>query len=308
MQLHIPSPVEAGAIVIDDARDLKYLPAQLPAREIPDSVMMCSPDFFGVEYDINPHMTGNQGKINKARAREQWEILKAIIEQLVPVVECPAAPGLPDMVFMANAGLTFKRGNEKICILSNMLEERKGELEYFESFLHGQGYQTIASPVPFEGAGDALLHPEQEALWAGYGQRSVQESHEFVSRTLRVPVFSLELVDPRFYHLDTCFFPITKDKVKYFPGAFTERGRRLIEAQFPCRIEIGERDAMHFGCNGLSIRNHLIVPRIGLGLRTKLCEKGLRVWMSNMSEFMLAGGAVRCLTLDHYTKKLPQMM
>ena len=43
-------------------------------------------------------------------------------------------------------------------------------------------------------------------------------------------VVSVELVDPRFYHLDTCFCPLGPGQALHYPAAFDEYARRVLAA------------------------------------------------------------------------------
>ena len=78
-----------------------------------------------------------------------------------------------------------------------------------------------------EGAGDALFCGD--ALFAGYRTRSDVHAHQWVGQKFGVRVLPLELVNPRFYHLDTCFCPLAPGEAIYFPDAFDAYGRRVLE-------------------------------------------------------------------------------
>uniref|UniRef100_A0A0M3HHX3 Glutaredoxin domain-containing protein n=1 Tax=Ascaris lumbricoides TaxID=6252 RepID=A0A0M3HHX3_ASCLU len=76
-------------------------------------VLMVPPKHFTVEYSINPWMGG---VVDKAKAFEQWNLLKSAIEkegvEVKPkVLTLEQAQGLPDMVFVCNSGLVL---NDKV--------------------------------------------------------------------------------------------------------------------------------------------------------------------------------------------------
>ncbi len=129
------------------------------------------------------------------------------------------------MVFTANPGLVLGQ----TVVLSRFFHpERQGEEPYFQQWFEAQGYTVHQLPksLPFEGAGDALLDRSGRWLWAGYGFRSELDSHPYLAKWLDVEVLSLRLVDRRFYHLDTCFCPLTDGYLLYYPAAFDTYSNR----------------------------------------------------------------------------------
>ena len=70
---------------------------------------MCRPDWFNVEYVINPWMEGHVGRVDRAVARAQWEAFHAIVSEHAGIELVPPREGLPDMTFAANAGLVHER-------------------------------------------------------------------------------------------------------------------------------------------------------------------------------------------------------
>ena len=261
-------------------------------------VLMCPTDHFGVEYVINPWMEGQIGCVDLEVAQAQWQRLHDTLAEYAEVHRVDPGQGLPDMVFTANAGLLL--GNK--FVPSNFcVPERDGEVPLFNQWFRDHGFEIIELPkhVAFEGEGDALFHPGQPLLWAGYGCRSSIEAHPFLTDIFNVEVVSLRLVDTRFYHLDTCFYPLPDNKLVYYAPAFDERSRQEIEKRVPAenRIEIGDEDAMHFNCNTVRLGKALITSYASEGLQARLRAWGYEVRVSSVSEFLLAGGAAKCLTL-----------
>jgi lysine-ketoglutarate reductase/saccharopine dehydrogenase-like protein (TIGR00300 family) len=269
------------------------------SMKTPACLLMCPPDFYDVEYVINPWMEGNIHRASHELALDQWRGLASALEACASIELASPQRGLPDMVFTANAGLVV--GND--AIVSRFLHrERRGEEAHFKKWFSAHGFQVHELPrdLPFEGAGDALLDPERGFLWAGYGQRSELDSHPLVAQILGLEVLSLRLIAGRFYHLDTCLCPLPRGFLLYFPAAFDAVSNRLIEARVPAekRIAIGEGDALNFACNAVSVGESIILNKAGDDLKGRLAGEGFRVVETPMSEFMKAGGAAKCLTLS----------
>ncbi|OLP19587.1 TIGR00300 family protein [Leptolyngbya sp. 'hensonii'] len=260
--------------------------------------LMCAPDHYDVDYVINPWMEGNIHKSSRDQAVEQWNQLFRIMKERAIVDLVQPQPGWPDMVFTANAGLVL--GNT--VVLSRFYhKERQGEEPFFNAWFAQQGYRVHELPkdLPFEGAGDALLDREGRWLWAGYGFRSELDSHMYLAEWLDIEVLSLRLMDDRFYHLDTCFCPLTGGYLLYYPPAFDAYSNHLIEMRVPesRRIAIDEADAVNFACNAVNIERTVILNKVGAPLRQRLETVGFEVVETPLTEFLKAGGAAKCLTL-----------
>src|SRR5436305_8743675 len=213
-------------------------------------ILMCPPDFYGIEYEINPWMSRSRGS-SPERARQQWHALHQTLGGLgVQVDLLTPQPGLPDLVFTANAGLVF----EKRFFVSRFRHEvRAREEPYFEAWFHEHGFTVEHLPegTYFEGAGDALFCGP--TLVAGYRIRSDVQGHQYLGRALGRLVLPLELVDPRFYHLDTCFCPLAPGAAVYFPPAFDTYGRKVLQSRVPNLLEVREEEAVRFGCNAVVV-------------------------------------------------------
>ena len=263
------------------------------------NLLVCAPTYYGVEYEINAWMdVATQVDVKKASL--QWlRLCDRLIRSGAYLSYIKPDPALPDMVFTANAGLVI----DKTVILSNNKhEERKGESVLFKRWFLDNGYRVVELPsdIYFEGAGDALFF--NNTLFMGYGFRTSKESHKIIANALNVPYVSCELIDPRFYHLDTCFFPM-KDRIVYYQKAFSKRSiEKIMQASFEeCLlnsipldiISVCEQDAKEFVCNSVEVDNTIITP---LAQYDDLFQ-GYDVHPCEMSEFLKAGGAVKCLTL-----------
>jgi N-dimethylarginine dimethylaminohydrolase len=258
-------------------------------------LLLCAPDYYGIEYEINPWMSRARGaKTDLAKA--QWQGLHKTLTALEAKVELvPPQPKLPDMVFTANAGLTVG----KKFIPSNFRhQERVGESPHFVRWMEEHCYEILALPenLYFEGEGDALFGGDA-ALFCGYKFRSDIQSHRAVAEMLGCLVISVELVDPRFYHLDTCFCPLPDGGAVWFPAAFDEYGQRAIRAHVPELIDVEEEEAKCFSCNAVVLERDIVLPEGAPNLVKTLTAGGYRCHELPMSEFLKAGGACKCLTM-----------
>ena len=258
------------------------------------SILMCRPDHFGVEYEINPWMHV-ENDVDRALAVEQWERLhRTYLEmgQQVELVE--PVRGLPDMVFTANAGVLWKR---RVVVSRFHHPERQGEESHFARFFEEHGFEVhmLDRGVSMEGAGDFLF--VGETLFCGTGFRTDRTSHAEVGRILGVETVSVELTDPRFYHLDTCFCPLDDETVLLNPRAFTAASLDAIRSRVPRIVEAPESVAAGFACNALPVGRTVVASSAIDGVEKQLAEIGFGVRGLPMTEFMKSGGGVRCLTL-----------
>ncbi|MCD9028619.1 nitrate reductase [Luteimonas sp. BDR2-5] len=261
-------------------------------------ILMCPPTHFAVDYVINPWMHGNQGSADPERARRQWQALVDVIATRATVECIEAGPGLPDMPFTANAGLvlgtTFVPSRFRHA-------ERRGEEARFIDWFERRGFRvrTLPDTLAFEGAGDALLDRGQALLWLGHGHRSDAAAAPEIERMLGIETVPLQLVDPRFYHLDTCFCPLSGGGLMYCPDAFDAASRATIEARVPAdlRLPMDDADALAFSCNAVDLGDLLVLHRASDGLRRRLGDAGHAVHEVPLDEFLKAGGSAKCLTL-----------
>lgn len=256
-------------------------------------ILMCRPDYYGIEYEINPWMDINH-TVNHQVARAQWEFLYETIKQCGADVELvPAEKGWPDMVFTANAGLYFK---DKIILSQFKHKERQGETPYFEKWFIENDYSLINDEAAgsFEGAGDAL--PANDKLFAGFGFRTDKSFYAKTPFLQDQHLVFCELANPYFYHLDTCFCPLTDDLAMWYPNAFSSESQKNMAKAIDL-IAINEAEAKRFACNAVVLDKKVIVPTGCPSITVTLKEAGFEVYACEMDEYLKAGGACKCLTL-----------
>ncbi len=257
-------------------------------------LLLCPPDHYSIEYEINPWMDRTR-KAVPGLPQAQWQSLRTKLQELGCEIESVAPqPGLPDMVFTANAGLAVGRK----FIRSNFRhKERQGEEPHFERWFAEHGYEILRLPETlfFEGEGDALFCGD--VLFCGYRLRSDIRSHRWIGEKLECLVISVELVQDRFYHLDTCFCPLPDGGVMWHPGAFDEYAARAIREHVKYTIEVVPEEAMQFACNAVVWEKNIVLPEGCPQLYDELGKRGWRTHPLAMTEFLKAGGACKCLTM-----------
>jgi N-dimethylarginine dimethylaminohydrolase len=255
---------------------------------------MCPPDYYGIEYEINPWMNRMVAS-DAVESHRQWRALHDTLRDLgVAIERLEPVAGLPDLVFTANAGLVF---HNRFISSRFRYGVRQGETPHFERWAREHGFvvETLPAGMNFEGAGDALFCGE--TLFAGYRFRSDARSHQWIGEALGVEVLPLELVDPRFYHLDTCFCPLAPDAALYYPGAFDDYGRSVLNDRVAHLITVSAEEAVTFSCNAVVVGRTVIMNEETPKLACALGDAGYTVRPLRLTEFIKAGGSAKCLTL-----------
>jgi len=257
-------------------------------------VLMCPPTYFGIEYEINPWMSRAR-QADRELAERQWESLRQMLIERGALVSLQTpVPGLPDMVFTANAGLVYGRA----VVLSRFRHpQRQGEHAHDARWFQQRGFTVLDLDAEsyFEGAGDALFCGD--TLYAGYRSRSDMKSHQRVAELIGQSVLALELVDPYYYHLDTCFCPLAAGVAAYFPPAFDQYGRQVIQAGIATLIEVSEEEAKSFACNAVVVGKSVVTNTGCPEFHQALREHGFDPAATPLGEFVKAGGSAKCLTL-----------
>jgi N-dimethylarginine dimethylaminohydrolase len=270
--------------------------------------LMCAPDHFGVAYKINPWMDPEGwvrcAPVLAAASRREWSALHVTLSELGCAINLVApAPGVPDLVFTANAAVVLDR----VALLARFRHpERQREEEHFEAAfraLQGRGLvdavRMLPTDVILEGAGDCVWDSTRNLFWIGFGPRSDAASRHVVEEVFGVPAITLELADPRFYHMDTALCPLPHGEVMYVPEAFTRHGlafiRDLVDTRL--RIEIDAEDASRLAANAVCVENTIVMSGCSEHLRCGLTERGYHVVTTPLESFLRSGGSAFCLTL-----------
>ncbi|BBZ26813.1 amidinotransferase [Mycolicibacterium madagascariense] len=257
---------------------------------------MTAPTFFAVEYAINPWMDTSV-PVDTALATRQWEILLSTYRDLGHAVELiePIA-GLPDMVYAANGALVV---GDRAVVARFAFPQRAGEAVAHAEWLTRRGFEPAFTRHTNEGQGDLLV--VGSIILAGYGFRTDRRAHDEVAHLTGLPVVSLELVDPRFYHLDTALAVLDDSTVAYYPPAFSPQARARLRSTFPDAIEVGSADAYALGLNVVSDGRHVLLPAAATGFADQLSQAGFEPIGIDLSELLKGGGSVKCCTLELYS-------
>jgi N-dimethylarginine dimethylaminohydrolase len=292
------------------SRDIQHrIEARVTTRPL---ILMTDPTWFDVSYEINPWMRPEVWRADPAgrlrAARAAFDALVAALKAAGASVEIiDGAQGVPDMVFAANSAVVL---DGRVLIGRFRPSERRGEeARYLAAFkalrkrgLVGEVAQ-IAPGLFQEGAGDAIWDARRGHFWTGFGQRSERAASDAIAAFFSREVVPLELASPRFYHLDTCFCPLSGGEVLYYPPAFTPAALAEIHARIPAGqlIEASDEDAAALCVNAVSIGDTIVMAKAPKRLRAALEDRGYRVAEVDLAPFILSGGAAFCLTLrlDH---------
>ena len=258
------------------------------------TILMCPPDYYGIEYEINPWMSRSR-QSDADTSRTQWQALHDLLAGLGADIRLlTPVKGLPDFVFTANAGLIWR---EKVFLSRFRHAARQGETPLDEAWFQSQGFETIEMPERwnFEGAGDALFCGE--TLFAGYLIRSDAGAIQWLAKQMNCRAIPLQLVDDYYYHLDTCFCPLAADVAIYYPPAFDEYARKVLAQQIPRLVAVRTEEAQRFACNAVVVGKHVVTNTGCPQLAADLRKLGFEPHETELGEFIKAGGSAKCLTL-----------
>jgi arginine dihydrolase len=260
--------------------------------------LMCPPRYFTVSYRINPWMDPTQ-PVDAARAMAQWTALAGTYRALGHTVEViDPEPGLPDMVFAANAGTVI----DGVVLGARFRNaERAAEAAHYQRWFVAHGARDMVMPSAVnEGEGDLIW--TGRLLLAGTGFRTEQAAHSEAQELLGVPVISLRLVNPYYYHLDTCLLVLDDSPctplIAYYPAAFSPGSQRVLARLFPDAVIAGPADAACLGLNGVSDGRSVVLPLEAVDLGRALALRGFEPVFVDVSELRRAGGGPKCCTLE----------
>lgn len=256
-------------------------------------LLLCPPVYFDVKYEINPWMNVQIAPAPQ-RAADQWRVLHHTLIRLgANVCYVNPEPGNPDLVFTANAGLVK---GDKVILSSFKHKERQGEEGIFQKWFEENGFNVIRlNSGSFEGEGDALYAGDK--LIVGYGFRSDYAAYDQVEDILAPKqMIRCELINPKFYHLDTCFCPLNDKLALFHRAAFSPESVKKLEDNMEL-IEVVDQDAERFICNTVVLGTDLVMPA-GCNHTYKVLEaRGFKCFGVELDEFLKGGGSAKCLSL-----------
>jgi N-dimethylarginine dimethylaminohydrolase len=280
----VPDPVAVGA----------RTPARTPT---PRRYLMCPPTHFAVDYAINPWMVPGT-RVDRALALAQWDVLRRTYLDLGHAVDLLApVPGLPDMVYAANGATVF---GGVVLGARFRYSQRAAEAAAHATWFRRAGARVVEPEFVNEGEGDLLVAGSGPAavVLAGHGFRTDPRAHAEVARVLGREVVPLELVDPRYYHLDTALAVLDSTTIAWLPEAFTRRSRAVLRERFPDAVVADVADAAVLGLNAVSDGRHVVLPCRAARLAAALAERGFVPVPVDLSELLKGGGGPKCCTLE----------
>ncbi|WP_436492470.1 dimethylargininase [Actinokineospora sp. HUAS TT18] len=283
--------------LLSDSAVEAVLPERTPTTR---RYLMCEPRYFTVEYVINPWMNPDE-PVSTELAVSQWTALKETYEKLGHKVETiEPVDGLPDMVFSANSGTVI---DGRVLGSRFRAHQRAAEADHFRRWFLDNGYRDVVMPERInEAEGDFTW--TGAVLLAGTGFRTDPGAHAEAQEVLGVPVVSLQLVDPRYYHLDVALFVLSEARdgrpaeVAYFPEAFSEGTQRVLARMFPTAILATEEDAACLGLNAVSDGRNVVLPVEATQLAAEVAQRGYNPVMVDISELRKSGGGPKCCTME----------
>jgi N-dimethylarginine dimethylaminohydrolase len=262
--------------------------------------LMCEPRHFTVEYVINPWMDPTK-PVSTDLAVAQWTALKETYESLGHTVETiEPVPGLPDMVFSANSGTVI---DGRVLGARFRAPQRAAEADHYRRWFLDAGYRDVTMPARVNEAEGDLAWTGQ-VLLAGTGYRTDPAAHAEAQESLGVPVVSLHLVDPRYYHLDVALVVLTEATptrqahIAYYPEAFSSGTQRALARLFPDAIRATEADAACLGLNAVSDGRNVVIAQESEHLIAELRAHGYNPVPVDISELRKSGGGPKCCTME----------
>lgn len=261
------------------------------------NILTCPPSHYDIEYEINPWMNITN-KVESSNADDIYKQLTDIYREAgIGLYEIEPEQGLPDMIYTANIGYaldyTFIKSNFKY-------PQRRREADVAADYLKKTfGYKVVTLPedIFFEGQGDLLT--DGTRYFYGWGKRSDYLAKIYLQNLLDCPLYDFELVDPYYYHLDTCFAPLTEKIVIINPRSFTKKGIESIYMLFDDVIETSTEDNKVLACNLVHIGNTIVVGKgITQKLKNELKKRGYQTYEIDMKEYLKGGGSVKCASFE----------
>lgn len=264
-------------------------------NKIFEKILMCPPDYFQIEYEINPWMSV-KNQVDKFLALKQWQNLYKIytghLHNKVNLI--PARQGIPELTFIGDSVFIHKN---KVVASNFVYKKRREEAEHAINWFLKRNYivKRLPANIFFEGSADAFVWDNK--ILGSFGMRSDKEAYNIISDFFGLEAIPLELIDSKFYHLDTALFPISRNLIAWWPPAFSGESRDKIENLGAELIKVNYNEANKFVCNSISMEDTIIMPKGCLIFREEVAKRGYKIIELDVSEFMKAGGGIKCLTL-----------
>ena len=261
------------------------------------NIYMCPPDYLSLYYEINPWMDKNN-RFSLSKAKEQWNNLFTLYNELIPnnIFKVEPKEGLTELCFLGDSLFAI---NESAVFSRFAKAERSNETEYVMNYFKNSfRCNQIPENMFYEGSGETMLWKDK--ILVGYGQRSSHEIIPFLNSTFNLEVIGLELIDSKYYHLDTALFPINDELIAIYPDAFSKDALAKLESLHVEIIVLNKQDAESFALNSVSIGNDIIIHHAAENFISLLEKRSFKIHPIDISEFIKFGGGLKCLSFQHY--------
>lgn len=261
----------------------------------------------------NPYIDINHSVDSTEVAAEHAKLVKQFTTR-VYVFTISSEVSLPDLVFVANGGLSLPRLPEPLILLPYMkYSQRKRELPYLKKMFTTLGVKHMAFPgsssAPFEGQAEIKWFQGGRLAVAGYGHRSTKKTFELLDKLLQriytkagitpPKILALPLESDNYYHLDVAMLEFDNQCIVH-KRAFSEKSIGLLK-DFLGDQKVHVLDTTDSFClNSVVDGKNLITHKITDAKAKQAIASitGLKIKEVNTREFEKSGGSVRCMTLD----------
>lgn len=173
--------------------------------------------------------------VDLPRALDQWMNLYNYIASQALVYVLPSVAGLQDQVYVANLGIVLPHLNNKevaTAVISNYRSEpRYEEAPVGVDFLKSLGFEVHHAPKHFEGEAD-LKYIKDNVYVGAHGMRTSLNTLEWFEKEFDMEVIKVEMTDPRLYHLDCLFFPLSNDSAMACTALLSKACIKQMEKHF----------------------------------------------------------------------------
>jgi len=222
---------------------------------------------------------------------------------------------LPDIVFVANGGLSLPRLSKPTVILPWMkYPQRRAELPFLKEMFKELKVRTVEFPgsalAPFEGQAELKWFCGGTKAICAYGYRSTLETFRILDRLFK-KLYSAEGLDaPQllvvpiasfdYYHLDVGMLEYDDTKCIVHKDAFSptsiKKMRDFLGSENVTVLDTKDTFCLNAVVDGGRLITHRLTES---GLKDRLeTITGKKVVEIDTTEFEKSGGSVRCMTLD----------
>jgi N-dimethylarginine dimethylaminohydrolase len=203
---------------------------------------------------MEPH---KDAKYNYDAAFAQFLDLYHSVCQDSLVYLLPSEGNYQDQPYVANLGCYLPHIKDKdVILLANFKSEpRKGEDKVGKKLFRSMGYKVHQPPFCWEGEAD-LKYIRDNIYVAGYGQRTDLKAHQWMRDHFGMDVIGVEMTDPRLYHLDCLFFPLTSHKALVATSVLSRDSVKKLE-QVVEIVEVPDKFVFDGWTNNVRIGNRI---------------------------------------------------